>query len=81
MQQLIKCQEPVFEQFAEEINQEGLVLISKSGCDGSSGHVNYKQKFTGECSLEKTDSSLFSACLVPLQLHTVWPYMLGTPGK
>ncbi|XP_067619422.1 uncharacterized protein [Eurosta solidaginis] len=41
-------------------------LISKWGCDGSSGHSTYKQKFT--CSSD-TDEVLFIFSFVPLQLQ------------
>jgi len=45
-----------------------LRLISKWGCDGSSGHSLYKQVFT---TVEQSDSDLFMTCLVPLQLYAV----------
>lgn len=43
-----------------------LTLIIKWGCDGSSSHSAYKQRFSNA---EETDSSLFVVCLVPLQLQ------------
>lgn len=43
-----------------------LTLISKWGCDGSSGHSTYKQKFI---SADQTDEFLFVFSLVPLQLR------------
>lgn len=42
------------------------ILISKWGCDGSSGHSTYKQKFTNA---DDTDEFLFIFSLVPLQLR------------
>lgn len=44
-----------------------LTLSYKWGCDGSSGHSRYKQKFDNTYE-EKTDEYLFAICLVPLQL-------------
>lgn len=49
-------------------------LISKWGCDGSSGHSTYKQKFSDTGA---TDEYLFVFSLVPLQLrdesgHIAW---------
>lgn len=41
-------------------------LVSKWGCDGSSGHSTYKQKFTNS---DDTDEFLFVFSLVPLQLR------------
>ncbi|GBP11503.1 hypothetical protein EVAR_102683_1 [Eumeta japonica] len=39
------------------------------GCDGSSGHSNYSQRYsTGQES--KSNTSLFAVCLVPLRLQT-----------
>lgn len=43
-----------------------LFLVSKWGCDGSSGHSTYKQKFTNS---EDTDEFLFVFSFVPLQLR------------
>lgn len=40
-------------------------LICKYGCDGSSGHSNYKQKWTEE---NLQDSSMFLTAIVPLRL-------------
>lgn len=42
-----------------------LTLISKWGCDGSSGHSMYKQKFTNN---NESDEFLFVFSFVPLQL-------------
>jgi len=43
-----------------------LVLVSKWGCDGSTGHSQYKQKASSE---NLSDSDLFLSSIVPLQLH------------
>lgn len=48
-----------------ELN-ENLLLVSKWGCDGSSGHSEYKQIFSEK---EKTDANMFLTSLVPLKLH------------
>lgn len=48
-----------------ELN-ENLLLVSKWGCDGSSGHSEYKQIFIEK---EKTDANMFLTSLVPLKLH------------
>lgn len=45
---------------------ENLTLISKWGCDGSSGHNEYKQVFIEN---DRSDSNLFLTSLVPLGLH------------
>lgn len=42
-----------------------LTLIGKWGCDGSSGHSEYKQKFKNEAF---SDASIFFTSFVPLQL-------------
>lgn len=44
-----------------------LILISKWGCDGSSNHSTYKQKYDNNEEL-LIDRNLFMTCLVPLQL-------------
>lgn len=44
-----------------------LILISKWGCDGNSGHSIYKQKSANNEKL-LIDRNLFMTCLVPLQL-------------
>lgn len=66
---LVHLQQEVMEQCLTEI-QHGVTLIHKWGCDGSSGHSNYKQKFTEENGTSLNDSSLFAVCIVPLQLQT-----------
>ncbi|KMQ90726.1 dna-mediated transposase [Lasius niger] len=45
-----------------------LHLVSKWGCDGSSGRSLYKQVFTA---FQQSDSDLFMTCLVPLQLYAL----------
>ena len=47
----------------EQLNS--LLLISKWGCDGSSGHSQYKQVFEND---GDSDSSIFVTSFVPLQL-------------
>jgi hypothetical protein len=47
-------------------NIQKIVLVSKWGFDGSTGHSEYKQRFSGEYS----DSDLFLTSLVPIQLFT-----------
>lgn len=44
-----------------------LVMISKWGCDGSSGHSLYKQNFEN---VEHSDESVFMVSLVPLELSS-----------
>ncbi|GBP36383.1 hypothetical protein EVAR_87962_1 [Eumeta japonica] len=66
MQQAL-VQEAVLTQ-NEEFLDQGLTLLSKWGCDGSSGHSNYSQRYnTGQEG--KSDTSLFAVCLVPLRLQ------------
>ena len=43
-----------------------LVLVSKWGCDGSTGHSQYKQKASSE---NLSDNDLFLSSVVPLPLH------------
>lgn len=45
-----------------------LHLVSKWGCDGSSGHSLYKQVFTAS---QQSDTDLFMTCVVPLQLYAI----------
>jgi hypothetical protein len=47
-------------------NIQKIVLVSKWGFDGSTGHSEYKQMFSGEYS----DSDLFLTSLVPIQIFT-----------
>lgn len=44
-----------------------LTLVAKWGCDGSSGHSEYKQKFADD---SLSDGSLFLTCMVPLRLQS-----------
>lgn len=46
---------------------DGLTIIFKWGCDGSSGHSAYKQQFLEDNS-QNSDSNLFVVCMVPLHL-------------
>jgi len=41
------------------------ILVSKWGCDGSSGHSEYKQSFENEGA---TDANMFLISLVPLRM-------------
>ena len=50
----------------ENIGSDTMTLVSKWGCDGSSGHSEYKQGFDKE---NVTDANMFLTSLVPLQLH------------
>ena len=44
-----------------------LTLVAKWGCDGSSGHSIYKQRFSAPgCS----DESIFLTAMVPLEVHS-----------
>lgn len=49
------------------MSSQDLMLYSKWGCDGSSGHSAYKQNFNNP---NISDESVFMASLVPLQLVT-----------
>lgn len=51
-------------------NDENLTIIIKWGCDGSSGHSNYKQKFD-DSTTSSSDSELFVISMVPLQLYSI----------
>jgi hypothetical protein len=54
-----------------ELNTTHFEMLCKWGCDGSSGHAQYKQKFDSSYSTTITDSDLFLFSLVPLQLRLV----------
>lgn len=61
---LMQFQNEVLETLTVE-ERAKLTLISKWGCDGSSGHASYKQRFeNSECS----DESIFLTSVVPLQI-------------
>jgi len=49
------------------IDKEELILISKWGCDGSSGQSEFKQKFLDD-SLNVSDAFMYMASIVPIQL-------------
>ena len=51
----------------EQKKSHEIYLAYKWGCDGSSGHSNYKQKFNNN-NADNSDQHLFAVCLVPLQL-------------
>lgn len=61
---ILKVQEEVINSLPSEV-LTNLKLICKWGCDGSSGHSEYKQKFTNE---DCSDGSMFLTSLVPLQI-------------
>jgi len=48
---------------------DNIELLCKWGCDGSSGHSQYKQTFNESSSLTTTDYDVFMFSMVPLQLH------------
>lgn len=48
---------------------ENVEMLCKWGCDGSSGHAQYKQKFDQSSSITVTDTDLFLFSLVPLQIR------------
>lgn len=60
---IVESQKPVFDSLSESENE--FVLIGKWGFDGSTGHSEYKQKFSDSAI---DDSSLFVTSYVPLQL-------------
>lgn len=53
----------------EQTKPNEMYMTYKWGCDGSSGHSNYKQKFT-DTKADNSDQHLFAVCLVPLQLKS-----------
>lgn len=50
-------------------NMDNFEIIYKWGCDGSSGHSEYKQKFGPSAPSSTSDSDLFLFSLVPLQFR------------
>lgn len=50
-----------------EVLHPELTLVAKWGCDGSSNHSIYKQKFAAE---DRSDASMFLSSMVPLQIHS-----------
>lgn len=61
---ILKLQTDVINSLRSE-ESKNLRLICKWGCDGSSGHSEYKQKFTNA---ESSDASIFLTSLAPLQI-------------
>lgn len=49
------------------MNHSNCTIVYKWGCDGSSGHSIYKQKFDDP---EKTDEFMFIISLVPIRVLT-----------
>lgn len=68
-QRLCLVQEQVLEQWLSSSEVSELTLVSKWGCDGSSGHSRYKQKFNDF--LEADDEYLFTFSFVPIKLHPI----------
>lgn len=65
---IIQAHSQVFQNEISVNNNKSLTAIYKWGCDGSSGHATYRQKFQdGETSM--ADQHLFAVCLVPLQVQ------------
>lgn len=56
------------EQVLEKIKRNGLLMISKSGMDGSSALSAYKKVFEND-SGKSTDTSIFMKALVPLRIQ------------
>lgn len=65
-ERLVLAQNKVIKACSSSSECSSFILISKWGCDGSSGHSTYKQKFTNA---DDTDEFLFIFSLVPLQLR------------
>jgi hypothetical protein len=62
---IIKSKKKVTGTVLDDISKD-FFLVSKFGCDGSTGHSEYKQR-----SLEDvTDSDIFVTSVVPLQLYS-----------
>lgn len=51
-------------------NVDNFKMLYKWGCDGSSGHSQYKQKFNDDTSSTITDQSMLMFSIVPLELRT-----------
>lgn len=67
-QRLSTLQKEVIVSLPSDVSMK-MVLLSKWGCDGSSGHGEYKQRTSD--GIECSDSSLFASSLVPLLLYTI----------
>lgn len=66
VQRLFSAQEVVVKRFLS-LGIKNFTLVSKWGCDGSSGHSRYKQKISDDyCD----DQYLFLFSFVPLKLHS-----------
>lgn len=61
---ILKLQADVITSLKPEVTVN-LRLLCKWGCDGSSGHSEYKQGFTNE---DSSDASIFLTSIVPLQI-------------
>jgi hypothetical protein len=60
-QRILKSHGSIFDSLSDKYFEK-LYLISKWGCDGSSGQSEYKQIFNSECD---SDSSIFFTSVVP----------------
>lgn len=63
-ERILLSQKEVIDQLSIE-QLQNLVLICKWGCDGSSGHSTYKQRFAEK---DASDANILFLALVPLQL-------------
>lgn len=66
VKRIILSQNEVFANISKK-NLRNCILVSKWGCDGSTGHSEYKQKSSSE---SFRDSDIFMTSFVPLQLYT-----------
>lgn len=69
VRRIIELQENVLVTLPSDV-YGNLVLVSKWGCDGSSGHAAYKQKSNQEVMF---DVRVLMMCLVPLQMYALSP--------
>lgn len=62
---IVELQDPVLVTL-NNLQPDKFVLLSKWGCDGSSGQSEYKQRFSDQ---NLSDSHVFLSSLVPIQLY------------
>jgi hypothetical protein len=67
---ILDLQKPVIENLSHDDDLNNITLLIKWGCDGSTGHSQYKQVFS-ESGLG--DGDMFLTSLVPLQLYSEKP--------
>lgn len=65
---LFEAQKEVAEQVMDMRAFESYTLLSKWGCDGSSGHSTYKQKFSDSAS-DDGNNFIFSVVLLRLEIN------------